>query len=189
MSVKEIISYLDSTLKLHGFDRHKMTWNRKSDSFIDVIDVQIGKGGDTITINAGAFHSGVYHTCWATDPPSVIEEPMCIVRARIGQLIDGKDQWWKTDENKAGEDMAGKVRDYVLPFLDGLHSLESIENALTEVNVVEKKYPLPVIYLAIIKSQLGDKGGACTLLAQLASKTVSSWHDRVGNLAQQLGCH
>jgi hypothetical protein len=188
MSIKPIIARLDELLKPLGFVRHKTTWNRKSGSFVDVIDVQTSKAGDTITINAGVLHPDVHRMCWATEPTVVVEEPSCTVRARVGQLLDGKDLWWRLDESKTLTDVGEKINAHVLPFLERMHSLEAMEQFLTASGLTMQKYPPPAIYLAIIKSERGDRTGACAVLAELGGKAIGAWRTRISEVAGRLGC-
>lgn len=188
MSTKPVIARMDELLKPFGFARHKTTWNRKSDSFVDVIDIQTSKAGDTITINAGVFHPGVHRKCWATEPTAVVEEPSCTVRARVGQLLDGKDLWWLLNDARILDDVVEKLNAHVLPFLERMHSLEAMEQFLTSAQVMKQKYPPPIIYLAILKSEQGDRTGACALLTELGEKSVGAWRTRIGEVAGRLGC-
>jgi hypothetical protein len=188
MSTKPVIVRMDELLKPLGFARHKTTWNRKSDSFVDVIDVQTSKAGDTITINAGVFHPDVHRKCWATEPTAVVEEPSCTVRARVGQLLNGKDLWWRLDDARILDDVIEKLKAYVLPFLERMHSLEAMEQFLTSAQVTKQKYPPPVIYLAILKSERGDRTGACALLTELGERSLGAWRTRIGEVAERLGC-
>src|SRR5947208_3321359 len=124
MSTKTIITRVDELLKPLGFTRRKTTWNRKSGSFIEVIDVQTSKAGDAITINAGVLHPDVHRKCWATEPPVIVEEPSCTVRARVGQLLDGRDLWLRLDDPRTLNEVIEKLNAPVLPFLERMHSPE-----------------------------------------------------------------
>jgi hypothetical protein len=188
MSTKAVIARMNELLKPLGFTRHKTTWNRRSDSFVDVIDVQTSKAGDTMTINAGVLHPEVHRKGWATELPAVIEAPECIVRARVGQLVDSKDLWWQVNDVGILDDVAEKVTAYVLPFLERMHSLEAMEQFLTNAKVTKHKYPPPVIYLAILRNELGDRSGACVLLTELGEKSFGAWKTRIGEVARRLGC-
>ena len=188
MSTKAVIARMDELLKPLGFTRRKATWNRRSNSFVDVIDVQTSKAGDTMTINAGVLHPEVHRKCWTTELPAVIEEPECIVRARIGQLLEGKDLWWRVGDARILDDVAKKVAAHVLPFLERMHSLAAMEQFLTNAKVTKQKYPLPIICLAILKSEQGDRTGACALLTELGEKSVGAWRTRIGEVAERLGC-
>jgi len=188
MSTKPVVTRMDELLKPLGFARHKTTWNRKSNSFVDVIDVQTSKAGDTMTINAGVLHPDVYRKCWATEPTAVVEEPSCTVRARVGQLLDGKDLWWRLDDPRTLNEVIENLNAHVLPFLEQMHSLEAMEQALTASGVTRQKYPPPAIYLAILKSECGDRAGACALLAELGGKAIGAWRTRISEVAGRLGC-
>jgi len=185
---KPIIVRMDEFLKPLGFARHGATWNRKFDSFIDVIDVQTSKAGDTITINAGVFHPDVYRKCWATELSGVVEEPLCTVRIRVGQLLDGKDLWWRLDDPDVRDDLVDKITAHVLPFLERMHSFEAMEQFLMSEQVTKQQYPLPTIYLAILKDERGDRVGACALLAELGQKTLGGWRTRIREVSERLGC-
>jgi hypothetical protein len=188
MSTKAVIARMDEFLKPLGFARHKAIWNRQADSFVDVIDIQTSKAGDTMTINAGVLHPEVHRKCWAAEPPAVIEEPLCTVRVRVGQLLDGKDLWWRIDDVRTLGDVAEKVTAHVLPFLERMHSFEAMEHFLTIAQVTKQKYPPPVIYLAVLKSERGDRIGACALLTEFGKKTVGAWRTRIAEVAGRLGC-
>jgi hypothetical protein len=188
MSTKAVVTRMDELLGQLGFTREKATWNRKSGSFVDVIDVQTSKAGDTITINAGVLHPDVHKKSWGTESPAVVEEPSCTVRVRVGQLLDGKDLWWRLNDNGIVDDVAEKLTAHVLPFLERMHSFDAMEQFLTSAQVMKQKYPLPIIHLAILKSEQGDRTGACGLLTELGKKTVGAWRTRIDEVAKRLGC-
>ncbi len=188
MSAKAVIACMDELLKPLGFARRNATWNRQFDSFIDVIDIQISKAGETVTVNAGVLHPEVHKKCWATEPPAVIDEPLCTVRIRIGQLLDAKDMWWELNDAKIFDDIIERVNAHVLPFLEQMHSLEAMERFLTIAQVTRQKYPLPAICLAIIKSEQGDRTGACALLTELGERLGAAWRNRIREIAGRLGC-
>lgn len=188
MKSKTVLTHLDKALKPLGFNRRETTWNRKTNSFIDVIDVQVSNSKEVITINVGVLYPDVYRKCWENEPAKFIEEPSCTVRARIGQLIDGKDLWWQLDESGIADDIANKVAVYGLPFLEQMHSPTAMEQFLTDSQVIKQKYPLPIIYLAILKHEQGDVTGACTLLRELQKKTVGAWQDRIAQVIETLSC-
>jgi hypothetical protein len=188
MTTKSIVTRLDELLRPLGFTRHKALWNRKASSFVDVIDVQTSKAGDTITINAGVLQPEVHIKCWGTEPPAVIEVPSCTVRVRVGQLLDNKDLWWRLNDDGFVDDVTNKITAHVLPFLERMHSFDSMEEFLTRAQVTRQKYPLPIIYLALLKNQQGDRTAACELLSELRRKTVGAWQSRISEVARRLGC-
>lgn len=188
MSAKLVIARMDEILRPLGFTRRKTTWNRRIDSFVDVVDAQTSKAGDKMTINAGVLLPEVHWKYWATELPAIVEEPECIVRARVGQLLDGKDLWWRLNDPGILDDVVEKLTVHVLPFVKRMHSLRAMEESLTNAQVMKQRYPPPVIYLAIIKSEQGDRVGACALLTELSKKSVGAWRTRIGEVAGRLGC-
>ena len=188
MSTKSVIRRLDELLKPLGFVRHKVTWNRPSGSFVDVIDVQTSKSGDMITINAGVFDPEVYRQCWPEEPRGIIQEPNCTVRARVGELVEGLDLWWDLGEQETLDDVADKLTSDVLPFLERMNSREAMEEFLTNAEEGKKKYPPHIIYLAILKNERGDREGACALLTEFGKKAIGAWKTRVNEIAERLAC-
>jgi len=188
MNAKAVTVRLDGLLKPLGFERQKTTWNLKSGSFVDVVDVQISKNRELITVNAGVLHPVVHAKCWDGDLSKFIEEPTGTVRARIGQLIDGNDLWWQLDADGVAGEIADAVNTYVLPFFEHMHSLNGMRQFLTNADVVKHKHPPPIIYLAILKHEQGDSDGACSLLSDLKRKTVGAWHSRISQIEERLSC-
>jgi hypothetical protein len=179
---------LDELLKPLGFARHGVTWNRKVGSLVDVVDVQISKSGDMFTLNVGVLDTNVYIIFWGKEAPAFIEEPSCIVRVRIGELIDAKDHWWPIGEEGIDREVAEIVTSHVIPFFDRMRTREALERWLTNTKVEEKNYPLPVVCLAILRNELGKANEACAMLAKLKKKTVGAWRQRIADVAYRLGC-
>jgi Domain of unknown function (DUF4304) len=188
MSKRVVIARLDSLLKPLGFGRQKMTWNRRIDSVVDVVDVQVSKAGDAITVNVGVLDTEAHSTLWGSEPPAFVQQPVCTVCARIGKLIDDKDKWWQLSDSAIGDDMAEKIEVYVSPFLEQMHTREAMEQWLMDAQVVKKTYPPPIINLAILKSFLGKVAQGCALLAELQKKPIGDWGARVTEVAGRLRC-
>ena len=188
MNTKTMIARMDEILIPLGFHREKATWIRSAGSFSDVLDVQVSKAGDSMTINAGMLDAEVYETCWGNPPPSVIEVSHCTVHARVGQLIDGKDLWWPAKGERTPEDVAESLRAHVLPFLGRMHSHVEMERFLTDAEVTKQTYPLPIIHLAVLRYRCGDKLGACGVLAELRRRVLGAWRTRATEVENRLRC-
>jgi hypothetical protein len=107
---------------------------------------------------------------------------------RIGELRDGKDLWWSADDEKEAASAAQCVEAHVLPFLDRMHSRQALKKWLLDAGVIQKKYPLPIINLAIIKSLSGDLSQGCDLLQKVQSASAAGWRSRAAEVAERLGC-
>lgn len=188
MSTKTVISQLDQLLKPLAFSRQNATWNRRAESVVDVIDVQVSKAGDTFTINAGVLDKEVHRKLWGGDPPELVEQPICTVGVRIGELLDGRDKWWPMGDDEAVIDARRSVEGRVLPFLDRMRARRNMEQWLIDAGVTRKRYPMPIITLAIIKSLLGDLTQGCDLLTELQKKSVGAWRARAAEVAERLRC-
>lgn len=171
-----------------GFVRHNKTWNRRLGSFIDVIQLDSGKFGDSVTLDVGVVHPEAYQKCWQRDLPAVLQATECTVRERVGALIDGKDLWWQVSEEGVANAVVATLDPYVLPFLDSMHSAEAMEHYLVKTNVVKKYYPPPIIYLAVLMHKRGDTTAACKLLRERGDASSSAWKSRYVEIAEALGC-
>jgi hypothetical protein len=188
MSEASIIARLDRELESKGFARRRSTWNRAHDSLVDVIDIQVSKGGDTVTLNAGILSRPVYRAVWGRDAGDFVEEPFCTIRVRVGQLLGNKDRWWSVSESRSDDELAECTHSHVLPFLDRVGTLEEMRNWLATNGIPSPKLPLASLCLAVLQSQLGDLTGACKLLAVIEDKALGNWKNRAREVAVRIGC-
>lgn len=188
MSTSSIIARLDSELAPMGFNRKKVTWNREHDSLVDVIDIQVSKSGDTVTMNAGVLSRPVYFACWGRESKPFVEEPSCTVRARVGQLLDNKDRWWDVGRESTADELVTCLGACILPFLDRMQSLKEMRDWLASTGLPSPKWFLPSICFAVLQSQLGDIDGACTTLTELEDKSKGAWKADVQEVAARIGC-
>jgi Domain of unknown function (DUF4304) len=188
MTDKRVISKLDELLSPLGFARRKSTWNRRVGLVVDVIDVQVSKAGDAITVNCGVLDRDVHATLWGEDPPEFLEEPFCTARARVGELIGSVDKWWSLEKESAPIDVAQVVEGYVLPFLKRTHPRQAMEAWLEKAQVVKKKFPDSILCLAILKKELGRKEEACALMSSVRPKILGAWRTRFDEVSVRLGC-
>jgi len=188
MSRSPLLSRLDELLLPLGFERQKWTWNRRSGSLIDVIDVQVSNARDTATVNAGVIDPDVFKLCWGNDPPTPVDEPSCTVRVRVGQLIGDLDVWWPISEAETPWKAVEAVSEKVLPFVERMHSREAMVEFLIATDVLRRKYPPPIIYLAILRDLAGDKPGACAVLDELRETALGAWRDAASEVSIRLGC-
>jgi hypothetical protein len=184
--VKAVLGDLDELLLPLGFRRQRETWNRRSGTLVDVIDVQVSKGGDAMTANAGVLDLEIHRQCWGEDPPEFILEPRCTVRARLGQLINGGDAWWPMGSAELSRAVAARA----VPFLERMHAPGEMEGFLSSSIAFNAKhpYPPPVIYLALLMNKRGDRTGACTLLSELQKKALGAWRSRIRDVSARLEC-
>lgn len=186
MSIKIVIKALDGLLGPLGFERRKHTWRRNSGPFVDLIDVQISKGGDSLTLNAGVLDPEVFVCAWGAHP-DVVQEPDCSVRARVSDLAsDRKGVWMPLDAPETPELAVEAISVYMLPFLERMHTRETMQEWLMERGVLRRPYPPPIIYLAILMYLTGDDQGAFSVLDRLHASTNEGWRTRVDEVRARL---
>lgn len=188
MSEHAIIARIDELATPLGFSRAGTTWNRHAKGFVDVLNFQESKSHDAFTLNVGIMNTAVYTTCWGTELSGVVDDSSCIVRTRLGNLGEGRDIWWPLHQVGIESEIVPLVSKHAIPFMDRMHSIESMEEFLTGTEVVRKQYPLPVIYLAIIRSQQGNMLDACAILAGVIRSVVGPWRIRASEAAMRIGC-
>lgn len=182
-----LISEVNTYLKPLGFKRRSSVWNRNVGLYVDVVDIQKSKSGDEITINAGVLNLKVNEQYGFAKESKFIVEPDCTVRSRIGYLIGDRDIWWSLTEPKLSEIFKDSILKVVLPFLDSMHSDVAMERFLTETEVDKRHYPPPIIYLALLRSELGKKAEACALLTNLRTTASPPWQKTIDELIEKLG--
>ncbi|WP_420810746.1 DUF4304 domain-containing protein [Croceicoccus ponticola] len=113
---------LDEFLEPHGFERHGRTWVRSRPLFSDVIDVQRGASIGGVTINIALMHTPTYELVWGKSPTQPFSEPDCIVRTRLGFLVNGRDHWWKSIIQSDVANMMEALSSAAIPFFQSLRA-------------------------------------------------------------------
>jgi len=185
MRTSAFTSEIDAILQPLGFQRRKNVWNRRDDRFVDVIDLQRTKAGDTATLNLGVVEPGAYELCWGEQPPVFIQEPFCTVRTR---LLDegGRELWWSVADVASPSRMGEQLQTQGLRFINSMHS-SAAQREWLERSALQK-YPPNAIYLAWIMADQGDHEHACALLKSLRRRPVGAFLEKVERAAIQLGC-
>jgi hypothetical protein len=188
MISKTVIKRLDTLLMPLGFARRKVVWNRKLGPITDALDIQTSKAGDALTINIGVLDAGVHKTLWNSDPPDIVEPPACTVSIRISELMDGRDKWWSIDDVRHIPEILKTVSEYVIPFFERMHTLEEMENWLTNKQPTRSTFPITRINVALIKYRLGKTVEGCDMLADIQKSSIGAWRARAADIAGRLGC-
>lgn len=187
MTRKAVIEQANDFLEPLGFVRKGVLWNRKTNAIVEVIDLQVSKAGDAVTVNAGIFRSDVYEEIWKKKPQGLVEEPFCLVRVRVGELIGNHDLWWSLDDDQTPQEITNALREHVLPFLSRFDAPEAIESFL-EAAVGKQRDPLTRINLAVLKHLGGDADSACDILSEVQETALGDWRTRAAELGERLGC-
>lgn len=187
MTKKAFIERINSQLGPLGFSRRGALWNRRIDGIIEVIDIHVSKAGDAITLNTGVFREDIYRIVWEKELHGFVEETLCIIRARVGEIIENHDLWWPIDASQTSNEISSAIGHHVLPFLKKHHECDAMKLFLIEVSR-KRKDTLAGLYLAALVYIEGDASAACNILKQVQEGARGDWRDRAQKLEESFGC-
>ena len=175
---------IDALLAQQGFNRRANTWVRGRSSFSDVIDIQRGNSVEGVTVNVALQHAPTYELAWSKSPNYPLIEPDCVVRTRLGFLVDGRDRWWRPDDQSAVDDIIEALTSAALPFLANFKDLADVEQWL---DASQNRYPPEALYRAAVQHQRGYNAQARDIVEQLLQRTTSApWRERICSMAASL---
>lgn len=165
--------YIGPLLSRAGFKKKGMIWNRSTDRFVQVLEVQRGSkradGSISFTLNIGIWIDKVWFNSWGKPPTKFIKEEDCFPRFRVGFLLDNfnprfRDVWWLLSEqniNEVGDELCKVMETKCLPFFANHNSINQV------LEFTEQKLPimLPLdkLYLAVLQFLEGNaKAAQCT---------------------------
>lgn len=196
---------LHPALKDRGFRRKGRTWNRQANELVQVINVQASRWNEGnsgyFTVNLGVFVPAVYLVIWGREPPPFVAEEDCVVRCRIGTVIncedpvtayttgEQRDNWWQFDEaidlEEMGNEVVNAILTYGLHFLQASNSLEKIKYLLLQYCKSKQSTPWDHVYLAIVDAIQGNETTAKERLVWVSSK-YGSYRERILQIAKRL---
>jgi hypothetical protein len=184
----EVQASLDTDLKTHGFRRSKRAYNRGTEpGLVQVIEFQMGRHElpraepspipslmkrnlyGFFTVNLGIHVLEVRDTIIAPKGPFVSEAD-CMIRARLGMLIDaeGSDLWWPLDRNAT--ELAGTLRPAILgpglALLDRFATRDAIISGWAALVDAKAKAPRIRLDVGIILAHAGRTHEAATLFRE-----------------------
>lgn len=112
---------LDHALQPLGFARDGRDWRRLRGEIEDWVNLQKSWIDGSVTVNLFAKNLETERILKSIP----CDETLGIVQfgQRIGQLIDGRDRWWKNNPNGPAE-LAEAVQAYGIPWFERVQSLE-----------------------------------------------------------------
>ena len=201
MRLDHIISeHIHPILKQAGFARRRNIWNRQRSEFIDVIDFQKSgtapAGIENFTMNVGIAMPLIHEMIWGKTTGGFFREVDCILRARVGQLIDNDfkggalDRWWRIqnpeDETETTRELVNITNSVILPFLDRFDSLRSIEEFLAQANTWLSHYDLTKIQMGILKILVGKREEGFDLLLSEKHYQGKDWFEKAQKIGRKL---
>lgn len=171
-------------LKTRGFKKKGLLWNRSRDCLIDVVTLQEAKYSTedsvVLTLNLGIFVPSFFEAVWNKPSSVFVSEADCIVRVRLGDLIQDKphgdalDKWWTLpdamSEESTRDDILEALKSKGIPFLDSFDNFQTIAEHMRQVKGWQSKNPLMVIYRALAEWKSGETSSALQLLDHVKEK-------------------
>jgi len=165
---------LDLALRPFGFTRQGDDWIRIRGDMFECINRQSSwLGGVTVNLDVKDLETEKLFLEIFADEGAI--QILSSKEARIGELIDGYDRWWKKDEPNGPAEMAEAVVRYGLPWFDPILSLEEQaanwfdrEGALTS-----RGYHWPsLVQLALTLYRMGEVEEACRVVNKPVPRTA-----------------
>jgi hypothetical protein len=114
------------------------------------------------------------------------------VSRRVGELIDGYDRWWKSDEPDAPKEMAEAVLQYGLPWFDRVRTLEQqAEHWYGRKTILSARgyHGMTYANLALTLYRMGETAEACeTLRKPVPKMAIPSGVKMAATMREWLGC-
>ena len=183
ISKRHLTARINSILQDYQFSRSRISWNREWPEFVDIIDTQFNKFGDAFTVNVGIADRFVVYTCWGINDPRFIDESMCTVRARLGELLYGRDVWWSLSDEDEVEEALSSIQRLAIPFLEFNHQINHMIEFL-ENDSASIRYPPGVIYLAILYHRNGQSDRCREVFNSI--KLTGAWSEKLSSIIDAL---
>jgi len=180
---KLLISKIDDLLENYQFYGNGPLWNRTYAEFVDIIDLQFSKAKDMFTINVGVASKFVIETCWGLNGEDMVDEPSSTVRARLGELMYGRDVWWNLSSGGAVDEVSSAIQEVAMPFLQLNHNIDHMIQLL-ENDLAAKRYPPGVIYLALLHYQKGESDRCREMFESM--KLTGAWSKKASDILDAL---
>ena len=191
---------LTPVLKKRGFQKKELTWNIKYNEFILVVNIQKSKHSDfksvDFTLNLGVFSPTIFEIIWNKIAPRIAKEEYCLLRTRIGQVIQNnfngtaKDQWWKIEDSTEVEilalDIIKNLDNIAIPFLETFSNVNKIYEFLTKIKGWQSEIPQHRLNLAVVANQIGNTSEAKRIISEIINKH-EPWKERCLIAANNMG--
>ena len=184
MIKKRLISTkIDTLIVKYQFKGNGMLWNRGYAAFVDVVDLQFNKSKDMFTVNVGVADKFVISACWGLSGLGMVDEPSCTIRARLGELLYGRDVWWSVLDSGGVEEVLRGIEDIAIPFLELNHHIDNMIQFL-ENDPASRRYPPGVIYLALLYFRKGEIDRCREIFRSM--ETTGAWAKKTSDILDAL---
>lgn len=164
---KELVkSIISPRLKLLGYKKSNLNFNRSVDKLIHCIKIQKSQWNHSelisFTVNYGFFNDYIYRiNCNKQDLPKFINDNDCFAWGRTGHLIYGNDYWYELsfekEFNLIAEQISSDFDDKLIPLMEQFKSIVSVTDLM---RLSAEKRPNGLIIdidnVAIYELEFGD---------------------------------
>ena len=180
---KELVkSIISPRLKLLGFKKSNLNYNRKLDKLIHCIKIQKSQWNHneliSFTVNYGFFNDTIFKVSSnRQDLPKFISDNDCFAWGRTGHLIYGTDYWYELTIDKKfnllieqiSKDFDGKL----IPLFEQFKSIESITD-LMRISIDKRPNGLiiDIDNIAIFELEFGEFDKGKKILLDLYEKAL-----------------
>ena len=182
--------YLSGPLKIRGFKKSRLQWNRIRGDFVDVVSVQeatYSTGELTaLTMNLGVFVPSFFAAIWTKPHSGFVTDADCAIRVRLGDLIqqklygDALDQWWTlTDRDSlvaVGNEVSCAIDEFALAFFESIDDYDAIATHLSRITGSASRTPIHFLNRCLAEWKNGNQTEA---LAQLDHVSAKAWLPKV----------
>lgn len=182
-----------------GFRKKGAEYSRNRGGLSHLVSVQTSQWNDQndfrFTIDCGVLVPGVMEV-YANKKVGLPRIEDCSMSTRVGFLASqNTDLWWALSESAQdsdctiGQDVSGKLRELVLPFLGHFNTIEDVIGFLTDAH--SSKLALPrsraqrLAYAAIISAKEGQLVRAKELIESAKSEAVGSPIEKTINRVEE----
>lgn len=164
---------------------------------MDVITVQEASystsAHEAFTINLGVAVPEFRKVIWPDKDKKILSEAECVVRVRLGDLMQGKlhggalDQWWEIDgvagsAETIGQEIENALKVLGIPFLERFDKFSAIVGHMHKTKGWQTKNPLMVLYRALAEWKAGASNEALESLSNVKGKAWKAKVDVVRKL-------
>lgn len=195
--IKETLAPL---FKKNNFKKSGLTWNKKNNEITQVINIQKSKYSDAelvdFTFNLGVFSAVAFEIIWENSAPKVAKEENCLLRTRIGPVIQNdfsgtaKDQWWRIENSTNVDNLARELLDVTenvaMTFLDKFYSINRVEEVMVNIRGWQSKNPQHLLNLAVVVYLTGKNSEAESIISDIITR-YEPWKERCLIAARNMG--
>ena len=183
-----VAQHVTPLLREAGFRKKGTEYSRAREGLSHLVSIQTSQWNDQnelgFTINCGVLVPGVIEV-YANKKVGAPKIEDCSMHIRIGSLTAQKtDLWWSLKESAQqtdsgiGQDVADKLHELILPFLDQFNTTSDVIDFLTDAQSSTLALPRSraqrLAYAAVIASTQGQIGRMRELIASARKEAIGS---------------